>query len=45
MEKEIRLCAEDDVESIVELGLMAWEPVFESFKSIMGSRMRSRYSQ
>ncbi len=36
MEKKIRLCTKEDVEAIVELGLLAWEPVFESFEKIMG---------
>lgn len=36
MKKEVRLSTKDDVDAIVELGLLAWEPVFESFKNIMG---------
>jgi len=36
MKKEMRLCMKSDVEAIVELGLLAWEPVFESFENIMG---------
>ena len=37
MKKEIRFCTKADVEAIVELGLLAWEPVFESFENIMGT--------
>ncbi|MCD4753572.1 MAG: GNAT family N-acetyltransferase [Anaerolineaceae bacterium] len=36
MKKEMRLCTKADVEAIVALGLLAWEPVFESFENIMG---------
>ena len=35
---KIRKSAEKDIAAIVELGLLAWEPVFASFKNLMGSR-------
>lgn len=33
---EIRPCAAADIDAIVELSLLAWEPVFHSFARILG---------
>lgn len=35
---KIRMSTEQDIAAIVELGLAAWEPVFASFKELMGNR-------
>ncbi len=35
----MRPLAERDVEEIVELSLLAWEPVFESFQNVLGPRV------
>jgi len=37
----IRSFAESDVAQIVELSLLAWEPVFESFEKVLGPRVFS----
>jgi ribosomal protein S18 acetylase RimI-like enzyme len=36
VDPKIRPVCEDDVEALVELSLLAWEPVFESFAQILG---------
>ena len=36
MSYTIRLVREDETEKVVEFGLRAWEPVFRSFKAILG---------
>lgn len=36
MNLKIRLVCDDDVEALVQLSLLAWEPVFESFQQILG---------
>ncbi len=35
----IRPFAESDIEQIVELSLLAWEPVFESMEKVLGPRI------
>lgn len=32
----IRLVCDNDIEDLVELSLLAWEPVFDSFKQVLG---------
>ena len=39
MNVSIRPMANDDMESIVELSLLAWAPVFESFEQVLGSKI------
>jgi ribosomal protein S18 acetylase RimI-like enzyme len=39
MRARIRPFAESDVAGIVELSLLAWEPVFESFEKVLGPRV------
>jgi ribosomal protein S18 acetylase RimI-like enzyme len=36
---QIRLVCDDDVEALVELSLLAWVPVFDSFERILGPRI------
>jgi len=37
----IRPFIDCDIEEIVELSLLAWEPVFESFENVLSSRIFS----
>lgn len=37
MELQIRPVRDDDIEEVVRLSLLAWEPVFDSFKQILGA--------
>jgi ribosomal protein S18 acetylase RimI-like enzyme len=39
MDLHIRPLCDSDVETVVELSLAAWEPVFESFQRILGPRI------
>ena len=41
MEFHIRPIKKKDIEDIVQLSLMAWVPVFDSFKQILGSKIFS----
>ncbi len=36
MTLRIRPVCEDDIETLVQLGLAAWEPVFQSFEAVLG---------
>jgi len=36
---QVRPFVESDIEQIVELSLLAWEPVFESFEKVLGPRI------
>lgn len=36
MDLRIRPMREDDIEDLVQLGLLAWEPVFASFRRVLG---------
>jgi ribosomal protein S18 acetylase RimI-like enzyme len=36
MDLHIRLLREDDIEEVVQLSLLAWVPVFESFEQVLG---------
>ena len=36
MNLKIRPVQEDDIESLVQLSFLAWEPVFESFENMLG---------
>lgn len=35
----IRLMADSDLEAVVHLSLLAWEPVFQSFEQVLGSEI------
>ncbi len=37
MNLDIRPFRNDDMEEVVQLSLLAWEPVFRSFKQVLGS--------
>jgi ribosomal protein S18 acetylase RimI-like enzyme len=37
MDLHIRRIRDDDIEALVELSLLAWAPVFDSFESILGA--------
>jgi predicted N-acetyltransferase YhbS len=39
---QIRPFHDDDMAAIVELSLLAWEPVFQSFEQVLGSRIYAR---
>ena len=39
MTLQIRPMAEDDLEAVVHLSLLAWEPVFNSFEQVLGSKI------
>ena len=39
MSLHIRAFAEQDLDAIVELSLLAWEPVFASFKQVLGPQI------
>lgn len=39
MVKTIRPYQENDIDAIVELSLLAWEPVFASFRNILGEKI------
>jgi len=39
MNLPIRSCVDTDIEDIVELSLLAWEPVFDSFKNVLGPKI------
>lgn len=39
MNLEIRPFHQDDMDAIVELSLLAWEPVFDSFREILGPQI------
>jgi len=39
MDLSIRLARENDVEDLVQLSLLAWAPIFDSFESILGPRI------
>lgn len=41
MNLSIRPISNDDLEDVVQLSLLAWEPVFSSFKQVLGSRIYS----
>ena len=41
MKYQIRAYQDNDIEDIVELSLLAWEPVFISFKQIFGQKIYS----
>jgi ribosomal protein S18 acetylase RimI-like enzyme len=41
MNLQIRPMADDDLEAVVHLSLLAWEPVFHSFKQVLGSEIYS----
>ena len=41
MDLSIRPISNDDIEDVVQLSLLAWEPVFSSFKQVLGSRIYS----
>src|SRR5512137_2652074 len=36
---QIRSLVESDTDAIAELSLLAWAPIFESFRSVLGSRI------
>ena len=38
----IRPAADEDIEAIVQLSLLAWEPIFTSFRQILGAEIYSR---
>ncbi|HEV8462559.1 MAG TPA: GNAT family N-acetyltransferase [Gaiellaceae bacterium] len=42
---ELRAYAESDLEAIVELALRAWEPVFESLRTVLGDAIFARLHQ
>ena len=39
MDLHIRPLSDSDVGAVVQLSLLAWEPVFESFQRILGPRI------
>ncbi|GHO89214.1 GNAT family N-acetyltransferase [Dictyobacter formicarum] len=39
MDLSIRPMSNDDIENVVQLSLLAWEPVFSSFKQVLGPRI------
>ena len=41
MDLQIRPFSEDDMEDVIQLSLLAWAPVFSSFKQVLGSRIYS----
>ena len=41
MNIKIRTYVEKDIESIVHLSLLAWEPVFDSFEAVLGPKIYS----
>lgn len=42
MDMHIRPLAHDDMPAIVQLSLLAWEPVFRSFEQVLGRRIFAR---
>jgi ribosomal protein S18 acetylase RimI-like enzyme len=38
---QVRPFVESDIEQIVELSLLSWEPIFESFEKVLGPRIFS----
>jgi ribosomal protein S18 acetylase RimI-like enzyme len=42
MDLQIRPVAEADIEAVVQIALLAWEPIFTSFAQILGSEIYSR---
>lgn len=44
MKYQIRAFSDSDINDIVELSLLAWEPIFQSFSQILGTNIyRSLY--
>ena len=41
MDLQIRPFTDDDMEDVIHLSLLAWAPVFSSFKQVLGSRIYS----
>lgn len=41
MNLQIRPFAQDDIEEVVQLSLLAWAPVFHSFEQVLGSKIYS----
>lgn len=41
MEYQIRSYVDGDIDDIVELSLLAWEPIFQSFREILGPKIYS----
>ncbi len=41
MNLQIRLGSDDDVEELVRLSLLAWAPIFDSFRQVLGSAIYS----
>lgn len=39
MNLQVRPVSNNDIEEVVQLSLSAWEPVFSSFKQILGSKI------
>jgi len=39
MDVQIRPLSGDDIESVVQLSLLAWAPVFRSFEQVLGARI------
>ncbi|GCE05402.1 GNAT family N-acetyltransferase [Dictyobacter aurantiacus] len=39
MSVSIRLMSDEDIEPIVQLSLLAWAPVFDSFQQVLGERI------
>ena len=42
MQLQIRPYTSDDLQAVVELSLLAWAPVFESFEQVLGSSIFTR---
>lgn len=38
---QFRIVQEEDIETVVQLSLLAWKPVFESFREILGGNIYS----
>jgi ribosomal protein S18 acetylase RimI-like enzyme len=42
MNLQIRAVLDEDIEAVVQLSLLAWEPIFISFKQILGAEIYAR---
>ena len=42
MNARIRPLAENDIEAVLQLSLLAWAPIFESFENVLGSAIYTR---
>ena len=39
MNLQVRSFVDDDMDAIIELSLLAWEPVFSSFEQVLGPKI------